>query len=541
MKIIAALLFFSSSVLSIHLNDDEILHKINLTIDQTKKDLKEFLRPDEIALLKLDNYVSDIYESFRAMRKNPSNGILKSAYKNKLNNSYKLSRNRSEKISNTDVVPILETLQKAFEKQFSPEITAIYDDINNFLERLPSSKGSIFIVYDQTLAFYEIQANKLADHLKLAGCEPTLISDNKFGNISTFLEKIFKLDYVIIIGTQILYPHDEYKQALIYVKNRAERSPTSIIPIIFDESKMDFPNIIDMSDSTLYQTNFLELLSELDPKEYYKKTVFSSLLALQEVKILIEAHLPRYRNGLYKNEDLKNFICKEILGKSYENILKMYELFRHQDLTNTAEIEALLVEALGEIGVDANKFSDLEANESKRKQIFHWLQSLRAAFSHKKHDLVYRRNIEILNFEKEIKEQLQIPQFSSNNNIFMIYSGEYYLNVARVDELIKHLKIAGFNVNTDEYADSANYVIFIGTPDLASNKKHDLDKIYNYKRKIGENKVFSILFCGDESSLPAALLSGEILYGQEINAYTYKEKVFLKVWAIFQCLTNGQK
>jgi hypothetical protein len=271
MKIIAALLFFSSAVLSIHLND-EIPHKIKLTIDQSRKNLKEFLTQDEIASLKLDNYVSGIYESFRAMRNNPSMAIFKRAYDEKLKNAYKAIQKRSKNFGNTDAVPILEALQNAFNKQFSDEITTIYNDINTFSETLPSLNYSIFIAYDKADAFYEIQAHKLADHLKLTGCEATLISDNVAGSTTVFLSKIFEFDYVILIGTENLFPKADFKQALDYIETRASKNPTTIIPIIFDESvKISFPNIINMSDSTLYNITFLELLSEIHQKNIIKK------------------------------------------------------------------------------------------------------------------------------------------------------------------------------------------------------------------------------------------------------------------------------
>ena len=530
MKIIVALLFFSSAVLSTHL-EDEIPHKIKLTIDQSKKNLKKFLTQDEIASLKLDNYVFGIYESFRTMTNNPSSGILKRAYDEKLKNAYKAIQKRSENFGNTDAVPILETLQLAFHKQFSEEIILIYNNINtiNTLKTLPSLNYSIFIAYDQTDAFYEIQARKLADHLKLTGCEATLISDNAAGSTTVFLSKIFEYDYVILMGTESLFPKADFKQALDFIGTRALKNPTAIIPIIFDESvKISFPNIINMSDSTLYNITFLELLSEIDPKEYYKKTVFSSLLELQMLEALIESHFPKLRNGYYKNPNFRNFIKTEIFAKSYINILQMYEFFRNQNLTNTVEIQDLLMKASEEIGnhIESN-FNNLESKPSKLKSISKCLQTLQDAFSHKKHQLVHERNIQISQLQDTIRKLAPGLQ-ADKINISVVYSEEFYLNVTRVNELINHLKLAGFNINTNKDIYSADYVLVIGTPDLISNKEHELREVSNYKRSKGSNKVFSLMFYGDKSLLPFSLQCENVIKAELVHTYAYT-KVFFEL------------
>ncbi len=519
MKIIVALLFFSSAVFSAHLND-EIPHKIKLTIDQTKKNLKKFLTQDEIASLKLDTHVVRTYNSFIVMKKNPSNSIFKRAYKELLEDSYNKIGEKAQKFNNEHVVSILSTLQLAFKEQFSEEIILIYDNINT-LKTLPSLKYSIFIAYDQTDAFYEIQARKLADHLKLTGCEATLISDNVAGSTTVFLSKIFEYDYVILIGTENLFPKADFKQALEYIGTRASKNPTAIIPIIFDESiKISFPNIINMSDSTLYNITFLELLSEIEPKEYYKKTVFSSLLELQMLEVLIESHFPKLRNGQYKNPNFRNFIKKEIFAKSYINILQMYELCRNQNLTHTAEIQDLLMKASEEIGNHREfNFNNLESKLSKINDISKCLQTLQDAFSHKKHELVHKRNIEIFKLENAIKKLAPVLQ-ADKINISVVYSEEFYLNIIRVNELINHLKLAGFNITTNKDIYSADYVLVIGTPDLISNKEHELLEVSNYKRSKGSNKVFSLMFYGDKSLLPFSLQCENVIYGEQIEAYS---------------------
>lgn len=505
---------FCTFLISNSLIANDYLDLIKLSVDfycnkmietSATKEVKDFCEKAKTFV------ITNAYNSLPAYQNNP---ILLKAHKSSLN---KAKEKLSLKKLGENCEICAQYIRDAFDKKFTDEIMIFKQNqeqsVINLQEQYKNcasiNKNSIFIVYDLNSKYSEIYAQNLKNFLNNFNTEITLLSDNRIGSKVIFTHKIFETDIIIIVNNQSLLKKDYAHKDSRYALEQANYSKNKKISLLIDkEESYELPdNMLDFTDSSLFENNSIKLLQLIFPHSILKTE--------QEIIIILESleNLLHVTNGITKSVFPKNRqgLIKDKYKNDYENILN-----------NLVMIDHYIAQAYECIKLEKNLDSLLVlkqcAKNLKDSKFEYKYSSLNNLLSNI-YDVLMLNNI-ITSTQLDLSE----INTSYDKPILLIChepSYRYLLKLEKFKKLLadKNLSIVMYEpnnltINPNDF----EYMIILATPALVGNQE-----IGNFLFLSRNTKKIVILWEGTkESSIPYSLQD------RSFSSYADGEYVFMK-------------
>ena len=443
-----------------------------------------------------------------------NNPILLKAHKSSLN---KANQKLSLKKLDENCEIYAQYIRDAFDDKFTDEIMIFKQNQEqsaiNLQEQYKNytsiNKNNIFIIYDLNDKYSEIYAQNLKKFLNNFNTEVILLSDNKTGSKIIFINKIFETDIVIIVNNQSLLKKDYAHEDSRYALEQANYSKNKKISLLIDkEESYELPdNMLDFTDSSLFENNSIKLLQLIFPHSILKTE--------QEIIIILES----LENLLY----LTNRMTKSVFPKTRKGLIKdKYKNDHTNTLNNLAMIDHNITQAYEYLRLEKNLDSLLVLKQCAKNLKDNKIEYKNSSLNNLLSDIY---NVLMLN-NIITSTQLDLSKINTSYDepILLIChepSYRYLLKLEKFKKLLadKNLSIVMYELNNLTInPNDFEYMIILATPALVSNQ--EIGK-FLFSSKNTEKIV--ILWEGTkESSIPFSLQD------RSFSSYADGEYVFMK-------------